>query len=158
MDILISSAEDVPQHADQIFLTSQEILTHFYEVVERSERVELRGRYLDCISKMFRMNPDIFNINIYAEMLSATEEKVDELYEFLDYYLFQRNVHDDATIGFILEGFAKRMKMFSERMMITRIERRGILKAYAKLIGKSSQLFSIPTLASGHHLPGKSTE
>ena len=87
---------------------------------------------------MFRINPNIFNLNIYAEMLSVTEEKFGEFYEFLDYYLLQRDTHDDATIGFILEGFAKRMKMFSERAMITRIERRGILKAYAKLMSKHS--------------------
>lgn len=30
MDILITSAEDVPQHSDQIFSTCQEILTYFY--------------------------------------------------------------------------------------------------------------------------------
>lgn len=57
---------------------------------------------MDCISKMFRIKPNIFNINIYAEMLSVTDEKVDEFYEFLDYYLLQRNAHDDATISFIL--------------------------------------------------------
>lgn len=121
MDILITSSLDDPNDAEQILATSQEILTYFYEVVERSEKLELRGRYLDCISKMFRIKPNIFNINIYAEMLSVTDEKVDEFYEFLDYYLLQRNTHDDATISFILEGFAKRMRMFSEKTMITRI-------------------------------------
>ena len=87
MHTLISQTEDDQYHSAQIYATSQEILTHFYVVVDRSERLELRGKYLDCISKMFRMNPNIFNINIYAEMLSVTEEKVVEFYEFLDYYL-----------------------------------------------------------------------
>jgi hypothetical protein len=50
----------------------------------------LRGSYLDCISKIFRIKPDIFNITIYAEMLSITDDKVGEFYEFLDFYLLQR--------------------------------------------------------------------
>lgn len=70
MDLIVTSAAESPIVMQDILGVSQKILTCFYKVVERSESTQLRGKYVDCISKMFRVKPNIFNIGIYAEMLS----------------------------------------------------------------------------------------
>lgn len=135
--IIITAAADYPHITGNILLISQKILKCFYNIVESSDDPLLRGAYLDCISKIFRVRPDVFNIGIYAEMLSQTEEKVDEFYEFLDFYLLQTQNHDAETVGFVLDGFSCRMKAFSKRPTLAKIERRGIINAYSKLIGKN---------------------
>lgn len=137
IDIIITFAAESPELMQEVLLISQNILTCFYKVVERSEDPLLRGRYLDCISKIFRVKPDVFNIAIYAEMLSITPDKVEEFYEFLDFYLLQRESQQAETVRFIMEGFSKRMHMFAEKPLLTKVERRGIIKAYIKLLGSS---------------------
>lgn len=77
MGFALSLAKDAPKHTDQIYSASQKILTRLFEVVEQSERPEFRRKYINCISKMFQVNSIIINLNIYAKMLSVSENNVD---------------------------------------------------------------------------------
>jgi hypothetical protein len=137
IDVIVSTAAESAEEMQGVLLVSQQILTCLFRIVERTENAQLRSTYLDCISKIFRVRPDVFNFAIYAEMLAATDEKVEEFYEFMDYYLLQVQGQQWETVRFVLEGMSRRMRRFAEKGVLTKGERRGIVKAYLKLIGTS---------------------
>ena len=67
MGVMVGDAGGFPDDMMQQILEGwQKILAAFYGAVERSEDTILRGLYLDCLSKIFKVRPDAFNINIYA--------------------------------------------------------------------------------------------
>ena len=41
---------------------------------------------------MFKLKPEIINYNIYAQFLSKTYEKVDEFYNFINFYFSKKNL------------------------------------------------------------------
>lgn len=141
MGVMVGDAGGFPDDMMQQILEGwQKILSAFYGAVERSEDTTLRGLYLDCLSKIFKVKPDAFNINIYAEMLSATPHKLHEFYELLDFYLLEKNDHEEHILRIIFDGFTKRMKLFADKELLSKAEKRGIIKAYSKVLGNSSNI------------------
>lgn len=60
--------------------------------MEQTKNKLIRTTFIQCISEMFKLKPEIINYNIYAQFLSKTYEKVDEFYNFINFYFSKKNL------------------------------------------------------------------
>jgi len=64
----------------------KEMLTWIFNLIDKSHSFALRSQFLNCISKIYQVRPDLINIDIYAELLCKMESKMDEFFTlFMEY-------------------------------------------------------------------------